>query len=338
MLTDQHFEDLEKKGYTVVPGVVPHEACDSAIRQYHGWLSQFKDGTWPNSFNGIIKGYNSGHMKPTWEMRLHAKKVFAQIWKTEKLLTSFDSLAIGRPPEDGKEEFQVPGKFWLHTDQKESRFGLHSYQGAVYLEEQCEDDWTFQVLEGSHTQMDNFYKQFPEAAKQAEPICHHELSPDELEFYRDFNIVRVPVPKGGMAVWDSRLIHANARPLKNRKHPGRWRYTTFVSMTPAIWASEKDIQVHKEAFEKALMTTHWSSTGVDPYDATVSASYPFVAHDEGTGSSNITFPREVPEVAKSDEAKRLSGVIPYDFNDGKPNGDSYIPEWIVPAWKIKDRE
>ena len=326
MLTDQHREDLEKKGYTVVPGVVSPEECDAAISQYHEWLSQFKDGAWPNNFNGIIKGYNSGHMKPTWEMRLKTKNVFAQVWKTEKLLTSFDSLAIGRPPEDGQEEFQVPGKHWLHTDQKASRFGLHSYQGALYLEEQCEDDWTFQVMEGSHTVMDNFFKRFPDAAEKAEPICHHTLLPHELEFYKDFKTVRVPVPKGGLALWDSRLIHANARPLKGRKHPGRWRYTLFISMTPAIWASEKDIQNHKEAYDKALMTTHWSSTELTAYDSTVKASFPFVI--EGIDESqNITFPTEVPDVARTEEAKKLSGVLPYDFNDGQPNGDHYIPVW-----------
>lgn len=333
MLTDTNFEDLKIKGYTVVPDVVSTEDCDDAIHQYHEWLTQFKDGTWPNTFNGIIKGYNSGHMKPTWEMRLKTKNVFAQLWKTEKLLTSFDSLAIARPPEDGQESFQDPDKNWLHTDQKESRYGLHSYQGALYLEEQCEDDWTFFAMAGSHLLLHDFYLKFPEASKDAEPICFHTLSPEELEFYKDCKLVRVPVPKGGMALWDSRLIHANARPLKGRKHSGRWRYTLFISMTPAIWATEKDMKVRREAYEKALMTTHWSSTGVDPYDATVSASYPFVADMDATGSASITFPHEIPECARTDEAKRLSGVIPYDFKDGKPNGDHYIPEFRKCSWQ-----
>ena len=333
MITDENREDLKVKGYTVVRDVISHEDCDDAIRQYHVWLSQFKEGTWPNSFNGIIKGYNSGHMKPTWEMRLKAKPVFAQIWGTEKLLTSFDSLAIARPPEDGKEQFQEPGKNWLHTDQKESRYGLHAYQGALYLEGQCEDDWTFQVMEGSHVLLHDFFKKYPEASKKAEPCCHYALLPEDKNFYKDCKIVRVPVPKGGMALWDSRLIHANARPLKGRKHPGKFRYTLFISMTPAIWASEKDLQKKREAYEKAFMTTHWSSTGVDPYDACVTATYPFVADTSDGDGQNITFPREVPEPARSDEAKRLSGLIPYDFNDGKPNGDHYIPEFRKCSWQ-----
>ena len=316
MLTDENYADLKKKGYTVVPNVVSPEDCDRAIRQYHEWLSQFRDGSWPRTFSGIINWYNTGHMSPTWEMRLKTQKVFAQLWKTEKLLTSFDAIAIGRPPEDGKEEFEIPGKHWLHTDQIGSRLGLHAYQGALYLEEQCKDDWTFHVLEGSHKHMDKFYEHYPHAEETAEPLGYYNLSPDELDFYKDngcSRIVRVPVPKGGMALWDSRLIHANARPLLKRKHPGRWRYTIFVSMTPAIWASEKDIKDHKEAYKNVMMTSHWSSAGIVPYVS--------------NGRANIIYPLELPEIAKSDEAKMLSGVIAYDFDDGKPNGGDYRPQW-----------
>lgn len=321
MLTDQHFEDLEKKGYTVVSGVVPPEDCDVAIRQYKEWLSQFQDGFWPRNFSGILDECNVGHLSATWDMRLRTKNVFAQLWRTEKLLTSFDAIAIARPPEDGQEQFESPENHWLHTDQIASRVGLHAYQGALYLEEQCDDDWTFYATEGSHKFLDTFYERYPEAAMKAEPVGYYNLSPEEIKFYKDVGcseIVRVPVPKGGMALWDSRLIHANARPIQGRKHPGRWRYTIFVSMTPAIWASEQDINKHKEAYERAMMTSHWSSTGIVPY--------------ESTGPKNIVYPKKLPDVACTDEAKKLSGVIRYDFEDGQPNSGDYIPKW-----KFKDK-
>ena len=316
MLTEENFEDLEKKGYTVVPDVVPEEDCDRAIQQYQEWHSQFMDRPWPKSFSCVINRYNAGHMAPTWEIRLKTKKVFAQLWKTDKLLSSFDAISIGRPPEDGEEKFHVQGEHWLHVDQHASRIGLHAYQGAVYLEEQCEDDWTFQVMEGSHKLLNIFYEHFPKAAKESEPLGVYYLEPDDVEFYNNvgYKTLRVPVPKGGMVLWDSRLVHANARPLQNRKHPGRWRYTIFVSMTPAIWASREDITEHREAYENAMMTSHWSSTDI-------------VAYDSFAEDVDITFPTEIPEPGKSDEAKRISGVIPYDFDDGLPNGCDYIPVW-----------
>ena len=135
MLTGENLDDLEKTGYTVVPNVVFPDDCDAAISEYKEWLSQFKAGAWPKGFSGIINRYNTGHMTPTWKMRLKTKPVFAQLWKTDKLLTSFDAISIGSPPEDGREDFQKPGDHWLHTDQHALRVGLHAYQGALFLEE-----------------------------------------------------------------------------------------------------------------------------------------------------------------------------------------------------------
>ena len=43
--------------------------------------------------------------------------------------------------------------------------------------------------------------------------------------------------------------------------------------------------------------------------------------------SDIDFQRDVPEVARTEVAMQLSGMVPYDFKDGKPNGDEHIPEW-----------
>ena len=78
-------------------------------------------------------------------MRLKAKPVFADLWGTEELLTSLDAVAIGRPPEQGQEDFHVADTTWLHLDQGPGRLGLHAYQGAVYLEAANMDDWVFEV-------------------------------------------------------------------------------------------------------------------------------------------------------------------------------------------------
>ena len=45
-------------------------------------------------------------------------------------------------------------------------------------------------------------------------------------------------------------------------------------------------------------------------------------HTEG-----IPSPTTVPEVATTLEARQLSAMEPYDFGDGKPNGDWHVPKW-----------
>ena len=43
--------------------------------------------------------YHIGHFGPVWSARLKCVPVFSQVWNTDRLLTSVDSVAIGRPPE-----------------------------------------------------------------------------------------------------------------------------------------------------------------------------------------------------------------------------------------------
>lgn len=318
MLTNDNFEDLKTKGYTVVSDVMTVEECDDCIGQYREWLSQFEHGEWPYSSHSLIQRYNSGHMRPTWYARLKSKKVFAQIWKTDKLLTSFDAIAIGRPPEDGQESFAQPGDDWLHVDQSAARIGLHALQGAVYLEEACEDDWTLTVLEGSHTLLDDFFRTNVRASIRSS-ASFYRLTKQDMEYFdkKGCKIKRVPVPKGGMVLWDSRTVHANANPVKGRKHPGRWRFCVFVSMTPAIWTTDVDLQEKREAYNQVLMTTHWSSQGV---------SF-FSKHVPPGSQKDVDYPKTLPDIAKTREAKLLSGVKMYDFNDGNPTGIEYLPRW-----------
>lgn len=215
MITEDNLTDLEEKGVTVVPKVITEDECDEAVGDFRVWLSKFGD-SFPRSSNSVIWDYNAGHMDVSWRLRLKAKPVFAQVWKTEKLLTSFDAIAIGRPPEDGEETFDDSEQHWLHADFTPARVGLHAYQGALYLEEQTADDWTFQVMEGSHKLLDEFFVNFPERADSARRLgFHFDLSDRDVEYFKSRGcvITRVPVPKGGIALWDSRLVHANARPV-----------------------------------------------------------------------------------------------------------------------------
>lgn len=306
MISDQNLSELEEVGYTVVPGVIPPAECDKYIDEYNQWLKQF-GGRWPNSSKGLIRGYNTGHLETTWNVRLKAKSVFEQLWKTEKLLTSFDSITIGRPPEDGEEPYDDGSSHWLHLDQEACREGLHAYQGGVYLEEACEDDWTLQVMAKSHRVFHKFFGKFDNAARKSNQIQFFRLSKSHVNYFEQngCRIKRVPVTKGGMVLWDSRVVHANAQPKEGRANPGRWRYVVFASMTPAKWASPADIAIKREAYEGIKMTNHWSSEG----SALMTESAASKAH-----------PRTFPDVAQTEQSQLLSGVIPYDFKDGTPNG------------------
>ncbi|CAH1781916.1 unnamed protein product [Owenia fusiformis] len=337
LLSQRHKQELREKGVTVVENVIPSTTCDEYINEYQEWLKKFSNAEgipFPNTENSgfsLIQGYRIGHFAATWGARLHAKRVYAELWDTQKLLTSIDGVAIGRPPEDGTTEFYAgdnefidskgnihrkPKKHWLHIDQKHKRLGLHAFQGAVYLEEATSIDWCFTVMEGSHKFHDTFFNNCPTSdTNNSSSLRPRNLLESEVDWFleRGCAVRRIGAPKGGMVIWDARLVHANAFPKQNRKHRERWRYCVFTTMTPAIWGTKKTLRNKREAYTNMFLTTHWASQGGRVWQDTRS-----------TPENTIT---ELPDIARSLNARQLAGMDPYDFNDGQPNGPDWTPKW-----------
>ncbi|CAL1540922.1 unnamed protein product [Lymnaea stagnalis] len=315
MFTQRNRDELETLGVTVVEGVISESECHRHQENFRTWLDTFPVDQWPMTTNSLIQRYKSGHLQPAWEVRLAAKPVFSQLWGTEKLLSSMDAIAIGRPPETSSEKFWEPDDNWLHVDQTADRVGLHAYQGAVYLEECAEDDWTFEVVDGSH----KYFDEFLDMTRQWR--CR-KLSPRDIRWFeaKGCRRRRVPCPKGGLILWDSRLFHANARPVKGRLNPGRWRFVVFVCMTPASWASENDLALKRKAYAEMRLTTHWPSQEVFLFSTHVLRH---LAQDPNSVD-------RLPEAAQSDEAKRLVGILSYPDKDEDETG--FRPVWDKEKW------
>ena len=70
------------------------------------------------------------------------------------------------------------------------------------------------VLSQSHKHIDQFYSAFPEAAERGvkqDDFC--VLEEAERKWYAQHGCqpTKVAVPKGGIVLWDSRLVHDNCR-------------------------------------------------------------------------------------------------------------------------------
>ena len=143
-----------------------------------------------------------------------------------------------------------------------------------------------------------------------------QLTLKEVRWFLDQGCehLRIPVGKGSILLWDSRLVHDGAAPVKGRANKDKWRHVTFVSMTPAKWATENDMRKKSLHYKNMLTTKHWSSLGVS-------------AFRKKPSEYDLDF---LPEVALSDEVKRLMGVEQYDMDDGTSNG----PEWIPVMKKL----
>ncbi|XP_060071338.1 uncharacterized protein LOC132551241 [Ylistrum balloti] len=316
--------DLETKGYSVVPNVVTKEECDVYTQQYKDWVAKFGDDA-PFSHDSLMHYYRVGHFDATWRVRLKAKPVFASLWKTEKLLSSMDGIAIGIPPEHGKGRYREEGTHWFHLDQGRTRKGPHAYQAAVYLEETTEEDHSLRVLENSYLYHDQFQEAFPHAMVLEDEEKEEEFFPLEQEWvawYKEQGCTEkiITVPKGGMVIWDSRTVHDAVRPKRGRIHSDRWRFVVFVCMAPAIWAADEDYKTKQFAYDNFRSTAHWPAQKNIVFRST--DGNPFTKNRR-----HIYAVDTMPDIAKTREAKLLAGLESYDFNDGAPNDPGWRPKW-----------
>lgn len=317
-------KQLTENGFCVVPNVVPEENCNEYLQTFQKWYASFKeDGQRMRTWKSIIKTHRIGHFEAAWKCRLHSKPVFEKIWGTDKLLTSVDAVAL-TPPAEKDGQFREPGGCWLHLDQSVKRLGNHAYQGAVYVEETTKQDYCFRVLKNSHAHHSAFFKKFPKAADKTRQFEFFKLNKTQRKWYEDQGcpLTYVPVPKGGMVLWDSRTVHDTDPPEVGRPKADKWRCVVFVSMTPAFWADESCHEFKQGVYEKMQLTTHWSSQGQKAF-----VNYkPKKRKSDGAFIDEQSI-EELPPVAKTMQVKLLMGVEKYNFDDGKPNGPP-APTWI----------
>lgn len=226
-------------------------------------------------------------------------------------------------------QFNKPNDNWFHFDQGSWRNGLHVYQGAIYLEETTEEDYCFRVFPGSLKHHKEFLNTFPEAARDSAGEDFYRLKNEYVNWFRSKGLreKKVPVPKGGLVLWDSRTIHDNVKPEIDREHSNRWRFVVFVCMAPAIWAKDKDLAMKKEAFEKMVATAHWPAQGVWFFPSTAECS-------KTKDLPQIEIVNTHPDIAHTKEVRQLVGLEPYDYSDGAPNDPGWQPSWSEDAGKF----
>lgn len=316
-MENKYLDDLDKKGYCVIPNIYTPDECSKTISSIWNFLENMgtsikrdKYETWGNKrwpFNdrGLIQHYRVGHEDFVWDARCHPKVIdaFAQIWKTEKLLVSFDGICVARPPEfidDGQGD--AP---WYHTDQRFSKKGKHCIQGFLNLDHTDENDATFSAIEGSHLYHEELGNKF-KITVDDDWYPLKKLHVKWLTEMKGLKPVRICAPKGSLVLWDSRTIHCNF-PAKNdrpKTAEGKFRYVIYICMTPAEWVNKTNLAKKRKAFNGMRMTTHW------PHDITLFPQNPPV--DEYI-LKKFKIRQAPPEL--SPIGYKLAGLEPYETTD-----------------------
>ena len=215
----------------------------------------------------------------------------------------------------------------MRIEQSARREGVHAYRGAVFLEESTSEDFCFRVLTESHKLHTQFFKEFPKEAarykKDESRKLYLSISERTWYFNKGCNLINVPVPKGGLLLWDARMVFDFVHPECGRPNIDRWTCIALVTMTPALWADKEDLEVKSKVFKEMLTTTHWPSQNVKvvPHDR------PLKRKADGALIGKHLAVKYIPSVALWYPCQKLAGVMEYNMDDAKNNGPP------PPTWK-----
>jgi len=268
-LSLEKLQELNDVGYTIVPDVLSNVEVSTAVTGIWEWLTTFMGAKpndpqtwlsehWPydNGVKGVLKNYRSlSHSQAVWDVRQHPhiQQVFSQIWNNNDLLVSYDGVGIQRPPEITQNWSDPLGYTWHHIDQGSHPGGFQSVQGFINLIETTEEDGCLVVYPYSHLLHAQFHQQFPTFTGN---WCMLENQHKQWFQNKGCLPIRVAAPAGSLVLWDSRVVHANATAVVQRKKPHLFRMVVYVCMTPRILADHKNIAKKRKYFEEGRVTNH----------------------------------------------------------------------------------
>jgi Phytanoyl-CoA dioxygenase (PhyH) len=224
LFTDAHREQLERVGFTRVPGVIPVESANNVLNalQEVACIDINDPATWyllPESYPGIIPSH---HHQSQWDIRQHPRlhQVFSDLWRTPALWVTMDRIGFVPPLRPTDTEGCT-----LHWDL--DPHDEATYQGIVYLTEASPERAPFCTAPQIFQDLEAWLARMPQGF---DFTC--------VDFSREPRVA-VPGDAGDLIIWNSKLPHG---PGPNRaSSPRVMQAVTLFPPSRATWRREEQI-------------------------------------------------------------------------------------------------
>lgn len=320
MTKDQMMAQLEDQGYVIVPDVITTEQCDQLYQGFWDWLTAMNPQlnredrkTWtkdnlPLNTKGLIQHTNVAFQRFTVDAHMWLKPLFKELWGTDQLWSSFDGVSFttkGKKPtfksvEDWRD--RAWDKTAVHVDQTTP--GFMSVQGGLAVLDQHEDQHVFVCVPQSHK-----YHEELLALGPADKQLHWEIQNEaQIAFMKEKGLkqTRVPLKRGSVVLWDSRLVHASAPHCKTAPEDST-RLQIFVCMKPALTDEaevNKEMATRKRAYEEGRVSKH----SADKIRLFSKRPRMYSKQDVATHEKM----QIQPSIVLTDEEKKVYGLAKYD--------------------------
>lgn len=242
-----YLQQLSENGYCIIPNILSKDEIQKAKDMFYAWKDTIPNHDFMHRTcdpHGIYKFHEVGHQRHAWYIRTrpNVQRAFKQIWKTDKLICSFDgSCYISK---DNKQK----DKSWIHTDQAPNTNGFQCVQGFVSLTDNSER--TLVVYDKSHS----FHRTYFDEKDIKSSKNWTLIDTDTLENMKSQRRV-LNVPAGSLVLWDSRSFHSNQYGLPNSEE----RIVQYVCYLPKSHPKNTPAMIKKRRkyFEERRTTSHW---------------------------------------------------------------------------------
>jgi hypothetical protein len=237
---------------------------------------------------GIFAG-PAGQIQVMWDLRQDSRivDIFAQVWNTNNLIVSMDGISIMCPPEIREGHYEP----WPNVDQailrrqdsvahnnnppidfvSESLLKTKPFtiQGQFLFEDSFDGDGGFYCIPKSHLKFSEFAPQLE--ALDALEISKHEKKKARSDYLlQDFFghgtdesgnpycMKHITAPRGSLILWDSRTVHWNQHPGKDRPYNDnpKVRMVGYLCYVPKARLTNEGRAHRREAFETGVSTGH----------------------------------------------------------------------------------
>ncbi|KPI37587.1 uncharacterized protein AB675_3997 [Cyphellophora attinorum] len=305
-------DDLVKQGYTVIKSAISPDQAKAYQQKAFDWLASFNTpldladpSTWKaenlpvQTKLNTFESYSVVHEKFMWDLRQEDGIIepFSEIWGTDKLVVSFDSVNITLPNRADK-----PARSpWPHVDQSPLRQGLHCIQGIINLSQAGPEDGSLALYPASHALVEEYFRTQTDESSW-KPEDRYYFGKEGIKWFeeRGCKPIKVQADPGDLILWDSRSIHWGA---EQTPKSDTIRTVVYAAYAPAALASADTLKQKKHVFEKFGATTHW------PHDNMELRGLHAKLPDGQLDPRNRDRPREMPEY--TDKLLRLAGVKAY---------------------------